>query len=257
MGYYEDIKGSDLLTRMKRLLENGGYFLRDDGKIAAQHRISWDQPWHHVRHHPMLKCHTWHEVLFNVISMGLPREERFVPSNCQNCYKVVVRPKTLTQLFALLDLQKQLDRPSKCGIETRETVPALYGGYFYNLGLESGLECYRAVRAAVDSYPKLGKDVNVLLKRGCTEFEHAIGPSDKWVVTNKQLQIEAILDQILAKDDIDRRQPEYNLRYIHRKWIEWAYFVGDQTYREFTAGPLYPDYVTYQHLANNETKEAQ
>jgi hypothetical protein len=245
MAYYEQIKERDLITRLKRLLQNGGYFLRDDGKLQAQHKIAWDQPWHHVRHHPMLDCHTWHRILFDTIVMGLPPQERFVPSRCQDCWKVVVRPRSLKQLFALLNLQKQMDRPSKCGIETRETVHGLYGGYFYNIGLEAGRECYDLVRKAVNDEPLLGPSVTVLLKRACTEYEHAIGPSDKWRISRRQLEIEGLLDTILAKDDTDRRQSDHNLQYIHRKWIEWAWAAGDPTYAEFTDGPIYPPYVTY------------
>ena len=255
MAYYEEIKKRDLITRVKRLLQGGGYFFRDDGRIDADRKIAWDGPWHHVRHQPLLDCGTWHNVLFDVISMGLPPAERFVPSRCQECFKVVVRPKTLKQLFALLDLQKRLNVPSKCGIEIRETVHGLYGGYFYNLGMEAGLERYSQVRREVDADPLLGADVPVMLKRACTEYEHALGPSDKWTVTPQQLEIEGILETLMTKDDIDRRQTDAHLFYVHRKWIEFAYAVGDPTYREFTDGPLYPDYVTYHHLAEKTAGE--
>lgn len=251
MGYYEDIKERDLITTLKRLLQSGGYYFRDDGKIMATHRLAWDSPWHHVKHHPLLDCHTWHQILFDAISMHLPKDQRFVPSGCQQCYKVVVRPKTLKQLFALLDVQKRLDRPSKCGIETREEVHALYGGYFYNIGLDSALECYKVVRREINEHPLLGPDIAVIVKRSCTEMEHGVGPSDKWEITPRQLEIEGILDTMLVKDDVDRKQPDTVLRYIHRKWIEFAYFVNDATYAEFTDGPLYPGYVTYHHLAEN------
>jgi hypothetical protein len=245
MGYYDEIKARDMITVVKRLLQGGGYFFRDDGKITADRRPAWDAPWHYVRHHPMLDCGTWHTVLFDVVSMGLPKEDRFVPSRCQQCFKVVVRPKTLKQLFALLDLQKKMGVPCKCGIEMRETVHGLYGGYFYNIGIEAGRACYESVRKEVDACAFLGEDVPVILKRGCTEFEMAVGPSDKWQVTEKQLEIEGIIDMLFVKDDVDRKQSEAQIIYLHRKWIEFAYAAGDQTYREFTDGPLYPAYVTY------------
>ena len=71
--------------------------------------------------------------------------KKWVPSKCMGCWKVVVRLKTLKQLFSLLQLQMRMGRPSKCGIEVRESVNGLYGGYFYNHSLEEGLECYSAV----------------------------------------------------------------------------------------------------------------
>lgn len=256
MGYYEEIKQQDLITRVKRLLQGGGYFFRDDGKITADRRPAWDAPWHYVRHHPMLDCGTWHTINFDTVSMGLPPEERFVPYRCQDCYKVVVRPQNLRQLFALLNLQKRLNVPSKCGIELRETVHGLYGGYFYNVGKDAGIDCFRKVRKEVDAEKHLGSDVRILLKRSCTEYEHAIGPSDKWVVTPRQLEIEGILDTLITRDDVDRKQSDAQIMYTHRKWIEFAYAAGDPTYREFTDGPLYPDYVTYHHLAEEGVKDA-
>ena len=252
--YYDAIKSRDIVTLVKRLLQNAGYFMRDsDGKIDAERRKMWDTPWHHVRHHAALDCNLWHRVMFDAVSMQLPESRRFVPSPCQSCYKVVVRPGTIKQLFALLDLQKQLGKPSKCGIETRPTVHGLYGGYFYNIGLDVGVDCYKTVRAAVDAADFLGPDVPVFLKRACTEYEMECGPSNKWEITDDQLQIEALIEQNFVKDDVLREQSEAAILYVHRKWIEFAYMNGDPTYSEFSGGePLYPPYITYNHLAEKD-----
>ena len=245
MGYYEQVKGQDLITKIQGLLSSGSCKLRDDGKFMFKSRLSWDTPWHHVRMHPMIKCTLWHQIMFDIVSRNLPAEQRFVPSSCQHCYKVVVRPRTLKQLFALLEMQKKMDLPSKCGIEKRESVHGLYGGYFYNLGLEAGRDCYKKVRVAVNDTPGLGPDVTVLLKRACTEYEHELGRSDKWEITDLQLQIEGLVETLMATNDTMQRQPEHVQRYVHLKWIEWAYAMGDPTYAEFTDGPLYEPYVTY------------
>lgn len=245
MGYYEQVKQQDLATKIVTWLQAGAFKLRDDGKFAYDSRMSWDSPWHHVRMHPMLKCTLWHQIMFDVISLNLPSNQRFVPSNCHQCYKVVVRPKTLKQLFALLEMQKRLDLPSKCGIERRESVHGLYGGYFYNIGLEAGRECYKKIRGEVDNDQKLGRDITVLLKKACTEYEHEMGPSDKWQITEDQLAIEGLAETLIAQNDVLQRQAEHIQRHIHLKWIEWAYAMGDPTYAEFTDGPLYEPYVTY------------
>jgi len=247
--YYEWCKESDIISTLKPLLTNGGYFLREiDGKLDAEKRLSWNTPWHHVKHHPDLDCNFWHKILFDMVSMKLPEKDRFVPSECQKCYKVVVKPKTVKQLFVLVELEKALGLPSKAGIEIRQTVPRLYGGYFYNIGLDQGKECYKTVRETVDAFPGLGPDVDVILKRACTEYEHELGPSDKWEITQQQIVIEKFINRYFGRDDHHRIQPDHAITYVHRTWIEWAYQNGDDTYLEFTNGkPLYEPYVTYHN----------
>jgi len=203
----------------------------------------------------MLKCGLWHQVMFDVVFRHLGKN--WVPSKCQQCFKVVVRPKTLRQLFALLELQKRLNRPCKCGIERRETVHGLYGGYFYNWGLHEGRKCYDIVRQAVDEDKELGPDVPVLLKRACTEYELKCGDSDKWTVEPEQLEVEAQLERWLVDDDYEHRQAEKLVHNVHRKWIEWAFANGDKTFADFTDGePLYPEYITYQHLTHEEIENS-
>lgn len=246
--YYQQLVSADVVSWVSELLDKHNYRWRfEDGKIIAQLETGISStPWHHVQHDHRLNCALWHQIMFSMVA---PKTGKlFVPSKCQNCFKVVVRPKTLAQLFALMELQKRLGRPCKCGIEVRESVPALYGGYFYNWGIEEGLQCYELVRQAVDADPRLGPDIKVLLKRACTEYEHACGPSDKWVVTPEQLHVEAIVERWVLIENKEIRQPEKLIHRVHRRWIEFAYEHGDETYQQYTGGlPLYPPYKTYQH----------
>jgi hypothetical protein len=244
MSYYDDLVAQDIITLARPLLAQAGYKLRfGDGKLIGELSMAWDTPWIHVRHSD-LDCYTWHQVMFDVIFARIGK--KFVPAKCQNCYKVVVRPQSIVQLFALLGLQQQLNLPSKCGIETRPSVHGLYGGYFYNWGIEAGKECWQTVRDAVTEDPVLGEDVAVILKRACTEYEMACGPSDQWEVTPEQEEIEALVNRLLVRDPMTQQQPEHLWAHVQRKWIEWAYANGDPTYAAFTDGkPLYPPYVTY------------
>jgi len=254
--YLELCKKRDVISLVKPLMQQAGYKLRDaDGKIYAETHLAWDTPWHHVYHAGNLDCHIWHKITFDFVFKAA--KVQLAPMHCHNCYKVVCRPPTLKSLFALLDLQKRMGRPSKCGIEIRDTVFGLYGGYFYNWGLEAGLECYEAVRAEVDKDPELGKDVPVILKRACTEFELLCGPSDKWEITDKQVELESLIHNTFVRDIKHRTQPDHAIASVHRKWIEWAYQNGDATYLEYTNGqPLYPPVVTYHHLIKKK-KTAQ
>ena len=254
MSYYDEISKTDIISYMKGGLERGGWHLRDvDGKLEATSHMANESPWHHVKH-AFLDCQTWHRILFDVIFANM--ENPCVPSKCQNCWKVVVRPQTLKQLFALESVQKALDVPCKCGIEIRLTVHGLYGGYFYNYSFMEGLERYRQVRDAVDRHPDLGKDIPVFLKRACTEFEHLVGDSKYWTVSDRQLELEQMVDRYIVKDDLNRSQPEHLVKHIHRKWIEFAFAYGDPTYAEYTDGkPLFPKYRTYHHLADATQEE--
>ena len=196
MAIYNDLRRRDILIMCFDLLKSGFLVIRDvDGKIDFGPATSaWDVPWHYVVQKGTLNCLLWSKVMFNVVfkkaPVSLTDGKVWVPSGCQQCFKVVARPKTLKQLFATVELQKRLNWHAKCGIEHRAHVFGLYGAYWYSRGLEQGVECYKRVRAAVDDDPLLGADVDVILKRGCTEMEMMAGPSDKYELTGGQMMIE-------------------------------------------------------------------
>lgn len=247
---YKELVENDLVHWVDGgLLGQLGWTWRyEDGKLFCQIKPGISStPWHHVKHAHWCRCNMWHTVMFSIVFPKIG--EKWVPSKCQGCWKVVVRPKTVKQLFALLAVQKRIDVPSKCGIEIRRTTSSNYGGYFYTRSLQEGLERYEQVRDEVNADDQLGPDVDVLLKRGCTEFEHACGPSDGWTVTERQLQVERLVERFIILDDVEARQPELLINHTHRQWIEFAFERGDMTYLEFTAGePLTPKYKTYHHL---------
>lgn len=251
--YYQSVCDDDIIEKFKPLLVSGGYKLRDqDGKICITNpAMGWETPWHHIMHDAFLDCQRWHSIMFDLFSRTLPPDQVFVPSACQNCWKVVVRPSSLLGLFALMNLQIQLQRPSKCGIEVRDYVHGLYGGYFYNHSLDEGVECYKVIREAVNDTNHLGPDISVILKRACTEYEKRVGASDQWTITDRQIYIETLVNKWFVRDNVIREQPQHLISRVHKKWIEWAYANGDPTYIEFTGGkPLYKPLVTYHHLAD-------
>lgn len=239
------------------LLKQGYLVIRDsDGKLDfGPANSAWDVPWHYVVQKGILNCQLWSKVMFGQIFKKLPKEitggKQWVPIGCQSCWKVVARPKTLKQLFATVDLQKRLGHHAKCGIEHRAHVFGLYGAYWYNRSQEQGLECYRMVRTAVDADPYLGPDVDVILKRGCTEMELTAGRSDEYEITDAQRYVEALIEECVNTDIVNRSQPPWAVDYVHARWIEYAYQWGDKTALEFLSPerPLYTPLVTYHHLA--------
>ncbi|MFH1738950.1 MAG: hypothetical protein ABIH23_08060 [bacterium] len=260
MSYYDQLKGNNLIRLLSGMFKAGALSLRgSDGKIVANLRVETSSPWRHIRSGYKTNCFLWKEVLFHeIVEKHLPIEKRFAPLGCQDCFKIVARPRTLEQLFELEKVMVQLDLPSKLGIEIRPTVFANYGSYFYNRGLPAGLECYKKVRAAVDASPKLGPDIKVILKRGCTEIEHGIGRSDEWKVTQEQVAFELYLRERFVDDIPVLNQSDLVINEVHQRWIEYAYGIADETILIYTDGkPLYPDYVTYHHLAERQEGEEE
>jgi len=257
--YYKYLFQHDVIGKVSILLEDAGFYIdeTEDYKLNVIGRMPViGYGWHHTLHSAILNCGLWHKIMFDVINI--------IPSNCQECYKVVVKPKNLKQLFALLDLQLALNLPCKCGIEkVRPTVHTNYGGYFYNKGLENGLKCYKTVKEAIGNDQVLSVlldevDVvedteipkRVILKRGCTEFENKFGRSDMWKVTDEQLEQEKLITDTFVDKSSSATQPQRVIDYIHKLWIEYAYEHEDDTYLEFTDDKfLYNPVVTYHHFA--------
>jgi hypothetical protein len=227
---------------LKPLLEGGGYKLRIEDALFVPRQMgaSWDIPWAYVRSDPRTRCDIYHRVFFDVL--------KHIHSYCRECYKVVVRPRTLVELFDLYEMQCEMDVACKCGIEVRDTTAGLYGGYFYCRGVEEGRERYKQVRKLVSKHlsPKTG----VTLKRYCTEYEigpGSQGPSDKiGDVTPAERKMEEYVEQHFPRTGFASPQAFHILAATMLKWIKWAYQNGDETYLKFNDGlPIIKKTVTY------------
>ena len=139
-----------------------------------------------------------------------------------------------------------MDVPSKCGIEMRDYTPKHYGGYFYTHSLEEGRERYEQVRKGVDEAIDGGKDLSVILKRGCTEYEMIKGPSVYWHNTAEESKMLELIDAFVDLSRSNNRQSEMVKNSVRLKWALWAHSNGDFTYKELNNGKaLFPDYVKY------------
>lgn len=257
---YDILKATDIVQTLMELFQKYNYKLRDrDGKIEGSLSQAIDTPWIHIKpavnsDGKQFDCYRWHKILFNMVS--LKSKAPFVPSRCHQCWKVVVRPQTLEQLFDVEVMMRMMNRASKCGLELRDRVFGHYGGYWYNESMEEGRECYQAAAEEMKKRPLLaplldkvdenGRTMWLMLKRGCTEFEHAVGDSLHWKITPEQMQVESLVNYYVVGDDMIRQQPEHLQRHVHRRWIEYAFENADETVYKYTNGePLYPAYRTY------------
>jgi len=236
---------------MQPLMNHGWHWVLETGKLQPTDPLHANPSlW---RFGPQLEfsCTLWKEIMFELVF-----DKAAVPSHCHGCYKVISKPRTLAELIKIETVQQNMKGfgRSKCGIEARDYTPRLYGAYWYCDGLEAGYEMLAKVRAVFPNIP-------TILKRGCTEYEMHCGPSDKWEITDDQLELEALT---LAHVDLDpynipgEIQPEPFVNDTHWLWIKWAFSHGDTTYLQFTNGvPLHPDYVSYEPPAAVSKGEEQ
>lgn len=159
-----------------------------------------------------------------------------VPIGCRDCYKVKVLPETLRELMAVNEIAQDFSCASKGGSEVdRRDNQALYGSYFFLLGLDKARAVYRKLRDAIDAHPKLGPKVKLVIKRGCTNYEHACGPSDRYTFDPR---LEAIEKYFWSK--FVRKRPVLPQKYRNAmallEMVRIAYRIGDDTYKDFTGG---------------------
>jgi hypothetical protein len=193
-------------------------------------------PWCHMRHAPRKRCGLDHHILFN--TWGI------IPPKCMECWKVVVSPRTFHELMLLEEVEHGLQQPSKCGIELRDYTPRFYGGYFYNHSLDEGREKYEMVRKAVDEH--ISKDVDIILKRACTEFEMIKGPSHQWQITAAEEAMIELVEHYVDLIEVDHDQSDLFKNHVRLKWVLWAHNNGDMSYLDWNGGEeLFPKCLTY------------
>ena len=89
----------DLMAKAKGLIGRGYSIRPSDNKIVTTTPSkSVDAPWYYTRQHPELNCNLWHHITFRVFDI--------LPQGCMSCWKVVVRPRTVKELFMLLHIQE-------------------------------------------------------------------------------------------------------------------------------------------------------
>jgi hypothetical protein len=246
MSLFEDLSEIDILGPIASGLNAGKYTYSMDGKLrfAKGLELKVDSPWIDTKIALDRHCGLWHIIYFN--------EYRLVSRNCFNCWKIVVRPKTLKDLFGLYEIQQKMGLPSKCGAERRTyaTHKGWYAGFWY-CPMQGGLEGAREFHKTISYRVKdaLGIQTPVTLKRACTEFEDFFGPSDLWEYPDAWARLEDLLESVweVPCPDVDPMTSPMKVA-ITRVWIDWARQHGDPTASDYTVGSSsfgVTDTVTY------------
>jgi hypothetical protein len=247
------------------------------GNVSVQESVPW------VCQNLDFDCYLWNRVFFHGAA-----KERMTHTHCQTCFKVVVMPRNFLELIELQKWQAECGLRCKCGIEVRDYVGRAYGGYFYswepgeltpmeyddgqgNKGVFRVVDDSEAVRKGrlkydkvcagmlevLDNYhenwpeaPTLVGIMPVILKRGCTEFEAALGPTNEpryRHISDDQMELEAAIDEHVEYDHgtFIADQPELIQRHIMLRWAEFAHFIGDMTYVQWLGHSISRPPVTY------------
>lgn len=226
-----------LAENIRRAVEAGDLIEHDDGSFELPRRPSNKTSWVFVAHGPPPRCAFLKGFLFFQVYGGST-----VPYGCRDCYKVHVTPRTLRELVAAWQVGKDIECSSKWGINCENPYSrSCYSGVFYAAGLEMARAVFRAARAAFDADPRLGPSLEMAIKRACSEYEAAVGPSDRYAFPPELERLESYLDSrfrgrtLVAQDSAPIA-----------RWIDVASRIGDDTYLDFTDGKrLRPKRVTY------------
>jgi hypothetical protein len=227
-------------TIAKLIAPGGRYMICSDseseayGKIIPrmQAMVLWS-PWIMVRY-PKTKCDVWNFIFY--------KEFGIHPTFCrENCYKVVVYPKTFAEMYRLYEAMEGWYMPSKVGFETRSYIPdkpSNYAAFFYCNSEEDGQKKYSVVRRLVTEV--LGEDTKVILKQGCTEME-----LDKGVEPDPDLETR-LNDIFYMGQEKGSAPPAWVKNGQIQWWLKYARTIGDETYKEICELPAdQEEYKTY------------
>lgn len=173
--------------------------------------------------------------------------QKAVPMACGDCYKVKVTPTTMRQLMAVHKISHDFACFAKSRSEVdRAETQSLYATYFYLLGLDRARAVYKKLRAKIDADPKLGPAVKMVIKRGCTNYERALGPSDRYTFDPRLARIEEYFRARFATNHRQKLERKYLNAIYLLTLLRIAYRIGDDTYKDFTGGKdLFPPTLSY------------
>ncbi len=100
---------------------------------------------------------------------------RAIPQYCFECYKILVEPRSVLELFKLLMVFEEIVLPGnnarKCMVETRDDCSGEYKGFVFCRGIEESREMRKIIRKAVGD--AISPEIAITLKRGCSEYSNA------------------------------------------------------------------------------------
>lgn len=190
-----------------------------------------ESPWLFIRDTLDNKCAVLFDIKYATFNL--------IPQYCRtSCFKVVIKPTTVYELFQVYEIMKKLDYFGKVGIDDRWYTEGLYAAFSYNETMEEAWEKWKVLRRLVSE--QIGDHVKIAAKKGCTEMEGKV-PSDTWAfVPDGQIELEAMIDEKLDNTLMYMTQAPWVIRKKFRTFCKEANRVGDLSYKglEHITGPL-------------------
>jgi len=169
-----------------------------------------------------------------------------VPKYCFECYKVLIEPRNVVELFKLMMVFAKLELPNdntrKCMVENRKQVAGAYKGLVYCRSLGEGNKICGVLKDIVST--EISGNIPVSLKRGCSEYassypeyarinqdQSAMGYREEW------LEYERLADREFPVDTVSRashkQEPQtYSTEDAQAMlgWLKYAATIGDDSY---------------------------
>lgn len=188
------------------------------------------------------------------------KEMQVIPEFCFDCYKVLVVPRTVVELFKLLMVFEKIELPNdntrKCMVECRRDTPGAYKGFIYCRGMEEGNEVRKIVRKVVSE--EISPQISVSLKRGCSEYARAYPKyaqlnraggimqyKEKWKIQedafDKKYNLGGVPPRGTVKDIAPISHAEGFAGFTQWEifcmqfWLSYAATIGDSSYLAITA----------------------
>jgi len=213
---------------LRRAIETGAVVAHADGKLELAHPRRQSKSWMFVDNGPPLGCTFLIEFLFPHVYARTA-----VPHGCSACYKVKVVPRSLRELVAVWQVAKGIACRSKWGTDLDNPYsPNVYAGYFYVDSVDMAHAAAKVAREAFARDAKIGADIPMTIKRGCSEYEALLGPSDQYKFTPEMAAMEASLKGHFQKPPAG----SFDRARVLAHWIDVAFRTGDETYLDFTGG---------------------
>lgn len=109
------------------------------------------------------------------------KEEDIIAKYCFDCFKIVIKPRTIIELLKLATLFNELvftdDNTRKCLVDTRPSTEHTYIGLIYFQSREDIEQYFDYVTDAVAQ--QISPDLIPTMKRGCSEFAARFPGFDK------------------------------------------------------------------------------
>ncbi|GAA0295998.1 hypothetical protein GCM10009087_02180 [Sphingomonas oligophenolica] len=188
---------------------------------------------------PAMNCVFLNSFLFSQVY-----RKAAVPKGCEPCYKVKLVPRSLRELVALYEVARAIPCGSKWGVDFfNPHSQNLYAGYFFVDGLEAARALVPLVREAIAGNAKIGDDLPIVIKRGCSNYEVALGPSESYSFRPELSEIESYLQTRWRPPKLSTKSLA---EILYGTWVPFAFQIGDDSYLDFTGGkPLHRKTQTY------------